>query len=88
MVVAGSGRCRAVAAGWGEEREQGMGNVEKAMGEERRERVPEVETPATQPPVDDAVLEDKLRSDEASREEPPQVERVIDEGEVEKPGRD
>lgn len=42
------------------------------------ERVPNVDPPFTTQQVDDEVLEDKLRLDESSREEPPQPERVID----------
>jgi hypothetical protein len=46
--------------------------------DEGQSRVPNVGPPFTTQQVDDEVLEEKLRLDEASREEPPVVERVID----------
>ena len=53
--------------------------------DEGQSRVPNVGPPFTTQQVDDAVLEDKLRLDEASREEPPTPERVIEDGEVVRP---
>lgn len=55
------------------------GRIDRRVQEdEGQSRVPNVDPPFTTQQVDDAVLEDKLRLDEASREEPPQPERVID----------
>ena len=53
--------------------------------DENQSRVPNVDPPFTTQQVDDAVLEDKLRLDESSREEPPEPERVIEDGEVVRP---
>ena len=61
-------------------------------GERIESRIPNVGPPFTTQQVDDAVLEEQLRLDEASREEPPPVERVIDRepnlSETENPARD
>jgi hypothetical protein len=46
--------------------------------DEGQSRVPNVGPPFTTQQVDDEVLEEQLRLDEASREEPPPVERVVD----------
>lgn len=46
--------------------------------DEGQSRVPNVEPPFTTQQVDDAALEEQLRLDEASREQPPEAERVID----------
>ena len=53
--------------------------------DEGQSRVPNVDPPYTTQQEDDAVLEDKLRLDESSREEPPAPERVIEDGEVVRP---
>ncbi len=46
--------------------------------DEGQSRVPNVDPPFTTQQVDDEVLEEQLRLDEASREEPPPVERMVD----------
>ncbi len=53
--------------------------------DEGQSRVPNVGPPFTTQQVDDEVLEEKLRLDEASREEPPPVERLIEDEEVTRP---
>ena len=45
---------------------------------DEQSRIPNVGPPFTTQQVDDAVLEDQLRVDESSREEPTPAERVID----------
>ena len=46
--------------------------------DEGQSRVSNVLPPFTTQQVDDAALEERLRVDEASREEPPAPERIID----------
>lgn len=57
----------------------------RVLEDERQSRVPNVDPPFTTQQVDDEVLEEKLRLDEASREEPPTVERLVEDGEVTRP---
>ena len=46
--------------------------------DENQSRIPNVGPPFTTQQVHDAELEEQLRRDEASREEPPEAERVLD----------
>ena len=46
--------------------------------DENQSRISNVGPPFTTQQVDDAELEEQLRLDEASREEPPEAERVLD----------
>ena len=61
------------------------------MTEQAADRQPQPNRPDTEPPFStqrDDLLAEQLRLDEASREEPPQPERIIDDGEVIMPERE
>ena len=67
--------------------------VGRAMGQhgqadDEQPRIPNVGPPFTTQQVDDTVLEEQLRVDEASREEPPPVEHVIDSEQPQPPDSD